>query len=103
MWGNVGINCAHSPTCLRPDGVMKPLWEGERSVRAAEDPCSGRGLGVAGPGLRWCPVTRVRWQDFLATWPAGGPAVSSQVDRAPAYEKRGFPKTARTSATGPSG
>ena len=40
---------------------------------AAEDPRSDRGLRVAGPGLRRRPVARVRWQDFLATWPAFPP------------------------------
>ena len=70
----------HVPRLLHPDGVIKPPREGERSVWAVEDPRSGRGLGVAGPGLRRCPVARVRWQDFLATWPAGWRAVSSQAD-----------------------
>ena len=70
----------HVPRLLCPDGVIKPPREGERSVWAAEDPRSGRGLGVAGPGLRRRPVARVRWQDFLATWPAGWRAVSSQAD-----------------------
>ena len=70
----------HVPRLLRPDGVIKPPREGERSVWAAKDPRSGRGLGVAVLGLRWRPVTRMRWQDFLATWPAGWRAVSSQAD-----------------------
>ena len=70
----------HVPRLLRPDGVIKPPREGKRSAWAAEDPCSGRGLGVAGPGLRRRPVARVHWQDFLATWPAGWHAVSSQAD-----------------------
>ena len=70
----------HVPRLLRPGGVIKPSWEGERSVWAAEDPRSGRGLGVAGPGLRRRPVARVRWQDFLATWPAEWRGVSSQGD-----------------------
>ena len=70
----------HIPRLLHPDGVIKPPWEGERSVWAAEDPRSGRGLGEAGPGLRQRLVARVRWQDFLATWPAVWRAVSSQAD-----------------------
>ena len=70
----------HVPRLLRPDGLIKPPQEGERSVWAAEDPRSGRGLGVAGPGLRWRPVARVHWQDLLATWPTGWRAVSSQAD-----------------------
>ena len=70
----------HVPRLLRPDGVIKPPREGERSVWAAEDPRSGRGLGVAGPGLRWRPIARVRWQVFLAMWPAGWRVVSSQAD-----------------------
>ena len=70
----------HVPRLLCPDGVIKPPREGERSVWAAEDPRSGRGLGVAGPGLRRRPIARVRWQAFLATWPMGWRAVSSQAD-----------------------
>ena len=93
----------HVPRLLRPDGIIKPPREGERSAWAAEDPRSGRGLVVAGPGLRRRPVARVRWQDFLAMWPAGWPADSSQVDCVPAYEKRSSPKSARTSKAGPSG
>ena len=59
---------------------------------AAEDPRSDRGLRVAGPGLRRCPVARVRWQDFLATWPAFPPT-----------RNEAFPKTTRTSKAGPLG
>ena len=70
----------HVPRLLRPDGVIKPPREGKRSAWAAEDPRSGQGLGVAGPGLRRRPVARVRWQVFLATWPAGWRAVTSQAD-----------------------
>ena len=82
----------HVPRLLRPDGVIKPPREGERSVWATEDPRSGRGLGVAGPGLRRRPVARVCWQDFLATWPAFPPTRNGA-----------FPKTARTSKADPSG
>ena len=70
----------HVPRLLCLDGRIKPPREGERSMWAAEDPRSGRGLGVAGPGLRRRPVARARWQDFLATWPAEWRAVSSQGD-----------------------
>ena len=54
----------HVPRLLCPDGIIKPPREGERSAWAAEDPCSGRGLGVAGPGLRRRPVARLHWQGF---------------------------------------
>ncbi len=93
--GGRGINCAHSPTprdYYALNDVQKPPLEGERSVRATEDPHLGRGLGVAGPGLRRRPVARVRWQDFLATWPAFPPTRNGD-----------FLKTARTSKAGPSG
>ena len=93
----------HIPRLLRLDGVIKSLREGERSAWAAEDPRSGRALVVADPGLQQRPVARAHWQGFLATWPAGWPADSSQVDRVPAYEKRSSPKSARTSKAGPSG
>ena len=63
----------HVPRLLCLDGRIKPPREGERSMWAAEDPRSDRGLRVAGPGLRRRPVARVRWQDFLATWPAFPP------------------------------
>ena len=46
------------PHLLHPNGEIKSPQEGERSTWAAEDQCSGRGLGVAGPGLRRRPVTR---------------------------------------------
>ena len=82
----------HVPRLLRPDGVIKPLREGERSVWAAEDPCSGQGLGVAGPGLRRRPVARVRWQDFLATWPMGWRAVNSQADPRSRQRETGIPE-----------
>ena len=59
---------------------------------AAEDPHSDRGPRVAGPGLRRRPVARVRWQDFLATWPAFPP-----------LRNGAFPKTACTSKAGPLG
>ena len=70
----------HDPRLLCPDGIIKPSREGKRSKWAAEDPRSGQGLRVAGPDLRRRPVARVRWQDFLAMWPAEWRAVSSQVD-----------------------
>ena len=70
----------HVPRLLCPDGIIKPPWEGELSMWAAEDPRSGQGLRVAGLGLRRCPVTCMHWQDFLATWPAKWRAVSSQGD-----------------------
>ena len=82
----------HVPRLLCLDGRIKPPREGERSMWAAEDPRSGRGLGVAGPGLRRRPAARVHWQDFLATWPAFPPTRNGA-----------FPKTARTSKAGPSG
>ena len=82
----------HVPRLLCLDGRIKPPREGERSMWAAEDPRSDRGLRVAGPGLRRRPVARVRWQDFLATWPAFPPTRNGA-----------FPKTARTSKAGPSG
>ena len=70
----------HVPRLLCLDGRIKPPRGGERSMWAAEDPCSDRGPRVAGPGLRRRPVARVRWQDFLATWPAEWRGVSSQGD-----------------------
>ena len=70
----------HVPRLLRPDGIIKPPREGERSMWAAEDPRSGRGLGVAGLGLRRRPIAHVCWQVFLATWPTGWRAVSLQAD-----------------------
>ena len=82
----------HVPRLLCLDGRIKPPREGERSMWATEDPRSDRGLRVAGPGLRRRPVARVRWQDFLATWPAFPPTRNGA-----------FPKTARTSKAGPSG
>ena len=82
----------HVPRLLRPNGVTKPPREGKRSMWAAEDPCSDRGEGVAGPGLQQRPVARVRWQDLLATWPAFPPTRNGA-----------FSKTARTSKAGPSG
>ena len=63
----------HVPRLLCLDGRIKPPREGERSMWAAEDPRSDRGLRVVGPGLRRHPIARVRWQDFLATWPAFPP------------------------------
>ena len=93
----------HVPRLLRPNGVIKSPREGERSVRAAEDPRSGRGLGVAGPGLRQRPVARVCWQGLAAMWPAGGPAVSTRVDHFPACKTQGSPKSAYTSKAGSSG
>ena len=93
----------HVPRLLRPDGIIKPPREGERSVWAAEDPRSGRGLGVAGPGLRRRPVTRELWQGLAATWPAGGPAVSSRVDHFPACKTQGSPKSAYISKADSSG
>ena len=93
----------HVPRLLRPNGEIKSPQEGERSTWAAEDQRSGQGLGVAGPGLRRRPVTRVRWQDFLATWPAGWRAVSSQADLHSRQRETGLPKTTRTSIAGPSG
>ena len=66
-----GINCTHSPTTrdyYALNSVRKPPPEDVRSVRAAEDPCTGRGVEVAGPGLWRCPITRVGWQAL----PAGG-------------------------------
>ena len=82
----------HLPRLLCLDGRIKPPREGERSMWAAEDPRSDRGLRVAGPGLRRRPVARVRCQDFLATWPAFPPT-----------RNRAFPKTAHTRKAGPSG
>ena len=82
----------HVPRLLCLDGGIKPPREGERSMWAAEDPRSDRGLRVAGPGLRRRPVACVRWQDFLTTWPAFPP-----------MRNRAFSKTARTSKAGPSG
>ena len=80
----------HVPRLLCLDGRIKPPREGERSMWAAEDPRSDRGLRVAGPGPRRRPVVRVRWQDFLATWPAFPPSRNGA-----------FPKMARTSEAGP--
>ena len=82
----------HVPRLLCLDGRIKPPREGERSMWATEDPHSDRGLRVAGPGQRRRPVARVRWQDFLATWPAFPPTRNGA-----------FLKTARTSKAGPSG
>ena len=82
----------HVPRLLCHDGGIKPPREGERSMWATEDPRSNRGLRVAGPGLRRRPVTRVRWQDFLATWPAFPPTSNGA-----------FLQTARTSKASPSG
>ena len=93
----------HVPRLLRPDGIIKPPREGKRSAWAAEDPRSGRGLGVAGLGLQQRHIARVHWQGFTATWPAGRPAVSSRVNRIPGNKKRSSPKTAHASKAGPSG
>ena len=93
----------HVPCLLRPNGEIKSPREGERSTWAAEDQRSGRGLGVAGPGLRQRPVARERWQDLAATWPVGGLAVSTRVDHFPACKTQGSPKSAYTSKTGSSG
>ena len=82
----------HVPRLLCLDGRIKPPREGERSMWAMEDPRLDRGLRGAGPGLWRRPVARVRWQDFLATWPAFPPT-----------RNEAFPKTARTSKAGPSG
>ena len=84
----------HVSRLLRPNGEIKSPREGERSTWAAEDQRSGRGLGVAGPGLRQRPVARERWQDLAATWPVGGPAVSTRVNHFPACKTQGSPKSA---------
>ena len=93
----------HVPRLLCPNGEIKLPREGERSTWAAEDQRLGRGLGVAGPGLRQCPVARVHWQGPAATWPAGGPAVSTWVDHFPARKTQGSPKSSYTSKAGSSG
>ena len=82
----------HVPRLLCLDGRIKPPREGERSMWAAEDLRSDRGLRVAGPGLRRRPVARVRWQDLLATWPAGRRAVSSQADPRSLLRETGLSK-----------
>ena len=101
--GDRSCQLPHFPRLLRPDGEIKSPREGERSTWAAEDQRSGRGLGVAGPGLRRRPVARVRWQGPTSTWPAGGPAVSTRVDHFPACQTQGSPKSAYTSKAGSSG
>ena len=93
----------HVPRLLCPNGEIKSPREGERSIWAAEDQRSGRGLGVAGPVLRRRPIVRVRWQGLAATWPAGGPAVSMWVDHFPACKTQGSPKSAYISKAGSSG
>ena len=71
--GDQSCPLPHVPRLLCLNGKIKPPREGERSMWATEDPRSDRGLRVAGPGLQRCPAARVRWQDFLATWPAFPP------------------------------
>ena len=66
-----GINCAHSPMsrdycALTAGGNCR--WKANGPFWATEDPHLGRGVEVAGPGLRLRPVARVGWRAL----PAGG-------------------------------
>ena len=56
----------HDPRLSRLDGEWEPPPEDVQSIGAAEDPCTGRGMEVAGQGLLRHPVTRMGWQALPA-------------------------------------
>ena len=71
-WGSI-VPTPHVPRLSSLNGETKLPQEGERPRWATEDPRPDQGSRVAGPGLWWRPVARMRSQGLAATWLRGGP------------------------------
>ena len=106
MWGNVGIDRAHSPTSRvyyaltakynRRGKASGPC--GPQKIRARAEAYEWRARACGGVLSRAC-VGRFS----LPRGPRGGARLARRPTHVPAYKIRSFPKTARISKAGSSG